>query len=45
MINGVIGADKCTDDTAGIAHDVGAELARRNCTLICGGRGGVMEAT
>ena len=27
-----------------MAEEVGRELARRGCTLVCGGRGGVMEA-
>jgi len=27
-----------------MAEEVGRELARRRCTLVCGGRGGVMEA-
>jgi len=44
MIIGVIGAGECSADIARIAEEVGAELARRNCTLICGGKGGVMEA-
>jgi hypothetical protein len=44
MIIGVIGANKCSTDIARIAEEVGAELARRSCILICGGRGGVMEA-
>ena len=44
MIIGVVGADKCSPDIARIAEEVGAELAWRNCILICGGRGGVMEA-
>ena len=44
MIIGVIGGDKCSTDIAMVAEEVGAEIARRNCILICGGRGGVMEA-
>jgi uncharacterized protein (TIGR00725 family) len=44
MIIGVVGGDKCSAEMAGIAEEVGAELARRNCIVICGGRGGVMEA-
>jgi hypothetical protein len=44
MIIGVIGADKCSSNIARIAEEVGAEIARRGCILICGGRGGVMEA-
>ena len=46
MIIGVVGADadRCTPEMSRIAEKVGAELARRNCILICGGRGGAMEA-
>jgi uncharacterized protein (TIGR00725 family) len=44
MIIGVIGGDECSAEMARIAEEVGAELARRNCIVICGGRGGVMEA-
>jgi uncharacterized protein (TIGR00725 family) len=44
MIIGVVGGDKCSAEMARTAEEVGAELARRNCILICGGRGGVMEA-
>jgi uncharacterized protein (TIGR00725 family) len=44
MIIGVVGGDRCSAEMARIAEEVGAELARRNCILICGGRGGVMEA-
>lgn len=44
MIIGVIGADQCSAEMGSVAEEVGAELARRDCTLICGGRGGVMEA-
>jgi uncharacterized protein (TIGR00725 family) len=44
MIIGVVGAEKCSAEMARTAEEAGAELARRNCILICGGRGGVMEA-
>ncbi len=44
MIIGVVGGDKCSAEMARIAEEVGAELARRDCIVICGGRGGVMEA-
>jgi hypothetical protein len=44
MVIGVIGADRCSTEMARIAEEVGAEIARRGCILICGGRGGVMEA-
>jgi uncharacterized protein (TIGR00725 family) len=41
---GVIGASSCSRDIAEIAEKVGEEIARRGALLICGGRGGVMEA-
>ncbi|MDP2953409.1 MAG: hypothetical protein Q8O76_08860 [Chloroflexota bacterium] len=44
MIIGVIGGDPCSAEVARVAQGVGAELARRKCILVCGGRGGVMEA-
>ncbi|HIP97611.1 MAG TPA: TIGR00725 family protein [Anaerolineae bacterium] len=44
MIVAVVGASQCTPQEAEIAEAVGRELARRGATLICGGRGGVMEA-
>lgn len=40
----VIGAANCDAQTAAVAQAVGAELARRGAVLVCGGRGGVMEA-
>lgn len=40
----VIGGESCTDMAARMAEEVGRELAQRGFTLICGGRGGVMEA-
>lgn len=40
----VIGAATCDDETAALAEKVGEEIARRGAVLICGGRGGVMEA-
>lgn len=43
-IIGVVGADKCSADIGRIAEEVNAEVARRNCILICGSRGGVMKA-
>ena len=39
---GVIGGETCSAREGAIAYDVGYELARREHTLICGGRGGVM---
>ncbi len=41
---GVIGGGSCTAGIAELAEAVGEELARRGAALICGGRGGVMEA-
>lgn len=41
---GVIGAGECTLEEAGLAEETGREIARRGAALICGGRGGVMEA-
>lgn len=41
---GVIGSGECSNEIANLAEQVGKEVARRGCALICGGRGGVMEA-
>jgi len=40
----VIGGGQCSAQEAGLAEEVGRELARQEATLICGGLGGVMEA-
>jgi uncharacterized protein (TIGR00725 family) len=40
----VIGAGECSGRMAGLAEDVGREIARRGSVLVCGGLGGVMEA-
>ena len=40
----VIGGGDCSPEVAGLAEDVGREIARQNAVLICGGLGGVMEA-
>jgi len=40
----VIGGGQCTRKEAGLAEEVGRELARRGAVLVCGGLGGVMEA-
>ena len=40
----VIGASECSDEEAATAEAVGRELARKGAVLVCGGRGGVMEA-
>lgn len=41
---GVIGGGTCADTVYAVAHDVGREIARNDCILVCGGLGGVMEA-
>jgi uncharacterized protein (TIGR00725 family) len=40
----VIGGDSAPPEATTMAEEVGRELARRGVTLVCGGRGGVMEA-
>ena len=40
----VIGSAACDEPAAALAHEVGGEIARRGAVLVCGGRGGVMEA-
>ena len=40
----VIGSNKCSPKDAEAAEELGAELARRGATLICGGLGGIMTA-
>ncbi len=44
MIIAVIGGDSPPPEVLPIAETVGREIARHGHTLICGGRGGVMEA-
>jgi uncharacterized protein (TIGR00725 family) len=44
MIIAVIGGDSPPQEALPLAEAAGRELARRGHTLICGGRGGVMEA-
>ena len=41
----VIGAGEAEDKTLVLAQEVGREVARAGCVLICGGLGGVMEAS
>ncbi|MEW6045766.1 MAG: TIGR00725 family protein [Bacillota bacterium] len=41
---GVIGEQDCSAELAGLAEQVGAEVARRGAVLVCGGMGGVMAA-
>ena len=40
----VIGGEACGPEALEAAEIVGREIARRGATLVCGGRGGVMEA-
>jgi hypothetical protein len=45
MIIAVIGDSSCSRQQARLAESVGELLARRGAAVICGGLGGVMEAT
>jgi uncharacterized protein (TIGR00725 family) len=40
----VIGSASCSQEMADLAQAVGRGLAERGAVLVCGGRGGVMEA-
>ena len=40
----VIGGEACPPEALAAAETVGRELAKRGATVVCGGRGGVMEA-
>jgi hypothetical protein len=40
----VIGGAECTAEQAALAREVGTELARRNCVVVTGGLGGIMDA-
>jgi uncharacterized protein (TIGR00725 family) len=44
MLISVIGGSRCSRKEAELAEGVGAELARRGITLVCGGLSGVMAA-
>jgi len=44
MIIAVIGGDPAPPDALALAEEVGKHIALHRGTLICGGRGGVMEA-
>ena len=44
QIVGVIGASECEPFVASMAFEVGRGIANMGAVLICGGRGGVMEA-
>lgn len=41
---GVIGGSSATAEEAALAEEVGRALAENGAVLVCGGRGGVMEA-
>jgi uncharacterized protein (TIGR00725 family) len=41
---GVIGSATCDAETAAVARRVGELIARADAVLVCGGRGGVMQA-
>jgi uncharacterized protein (TIGR00725 family) len=40
----IIGSASADAEIAALAEEVGREIARRGAILVCGGRGGVMEA-
>jgi uncharacterized protein (TIGR00725 family) len=44
LLIAVIGANETSSAVLSMAREVGLELGRRGLSLICGGRGGVMEA-
>ena len=44
LIIAVIGAREPSPEEAGLAEEVGKEIARQGAALVCGGLGGVMEA-
>ena len=44
LLIGVIGTSHPDPKISKIAEEVGREIARRGCILICGGLGGVMES-
>lgn len=41
---GVMGASACSPEVRQLAHEVGRLIAARGGIVVCGGRGGVMEA-
>jgi uncharacterized protein (TIGR00725 family) len=41
---GVIGDAECSEEIAQIAYEVGRRIGEAGAALVCGGRGGVMEA-
>jgi len=42
---GVIGAGQCSPEAERLAEELGREIARNKAILVCGGLGGVMEAS
>ncbi|GIV20299.1 MAG: TIGR00725 family protein [Armatimonadota bacterium] len=44
VVIGVMGASQCDEQTYEMARKVGFLIAQRGAVLLCGGRGGVMEA-
>jgi uncharacterized protein (TIGR00725 family) len=42
---GVIGAASCNSEVEQVAEEVGREIAKKGAVLVCGGLGGVMEAS
>lgn len=44
VVIGVMGPGACDPGTASVARAVGRAIAARGAVLLCGGRGGVMEA-
>lgn len=44
LVVAVVGAGECDADVAAQAETVGRALAQAGATIVCGGRGGVMEA-
>lgn len=44
VVIGVMGASQCDEDVYEAARQVGTLIAERGAVLLCGGRGGVMEA-
>ncbi len=44
IVIGVMGPAACDPELGRVAEDVGRGVAARGATLLCGGRGGVMEA-
>lgn len=44
MMVAVCGPNEPSEDEVAMAEEVGARLAQAGCAVVCGGRGGVMEA-